>query len=550
MFAAAFRCWVVLIVFGASATWSSAQDTQDPSGSPLRSLLDSIRVKQSQLADKKTALRNATGDDRPDLEAEIRQREADLDALEKRFAMIATGVDREQFEASDAKFDLQGELQTLLEPLIQQLKSATEGPREIERLRQELAAATAQRKLAADAIFSLDRRLAEIPGAAGEKGALGTKLEGLREEWREIRKENDAAVRVTRHELDTRLSNQKSFFESTGEIAGDFFKQRGVSILLALGAFLGVFVVFRLVPRSVANVGSLRDRKRRSFYSRLLDVLWSAFTVVAAIGATLLVLYLENDWVLLLIVLIFVLGIGWASVRILPSLVEQVRLVLNLGGVREGDRILWDDVPYQVARLGLYTVLENPDLSGGVFRVPVRDLIGHNSRPTAIGERWFPTREGDWVILANGIRARVEMQTPEFVRLQLPGGGPQTISTAEFLANAPRNLSEGFRIEVVFGVDYQHQAICTTDVPARMLAGLQQRLSGIVPAETIQAIEVAFMNAGASSLDYEIQADFAGSAAREYEKIQFGIARILVDICNDEGWVIPFTQVTLHQAAS
>lgn len=30
--------------------------------------------------------------------------------------------------------------------------------------------------------------------------------------------------------------------------------------------------------------------------------------------------------------------------------------------------------------------------------------------------------------------------------------------------------------------------------------------------------------------------------------IRHGIQRILVDACNDQGWEIPFTQITLHQA--
>jgi hypothetical protein len=30
--------------------------------------------------------------------------------------------------------------------------------------------------------------------------------------------------------------------------------------------------------------------------------------------------------------------------------------------------------------------------------------------------------------------------------------------------------------------------------------------------------------------------------------IRHAIQRILVDACNDNGWEIPFTQITLHQA--
>jgi small-conductance mechanosensitive channel len=153
-------------------------------------------------------------------------------------------------------------------------------------------------------------------------------------------------------------------------------------------------------------------------------------------------------------------------------------------------------------------------------------------------------------LLSDGTRARVATQTPETVRVVLPGGGPKTYPTADFCALAPRNLSEGFRLEVAFGVDYRHQAICTGEIPKKMLAALQRELPNVVPERQIERIDVLFMNAGASSLDYEAQADFTGDAAHIYKKLRFAMARILVDACNEHGWVIPFQQVTVHQAVA
>ena len=44
------------------------------------------------------------------------------------------------------------------------------------------------------------------------------------------------------------------------------------------------------------------------------------------------------------------------------------------------------------------------------------------------------------------------------------------------------------------------------------------------------------------------EADFEGAVADKYEQIQFGMSRLAVDACNANGWVIPFTQITLHMA--
>jgi hypothetical protein len=39
-----------------------------------------------------------------------------------------------------------------------------------------------------------------------------------------------------------------------------------------------------------------------------------------------------------------------------------------------------------------------------------------------------------------------------------------------------------------------------------------------------------------------------GSAAKAYFKAQRLIQQACVDTCNREGWVIPFTQITVHSA--
>ena len=61
---------------------------------------------------------------------------------------------------------------------------------------------------------------------------------------------------------------------------------------------------------------------------------------------------------------------------------------------------------------------------------------------------------------------------------------------------------------------------------------------------------VEFKEAGASSLDHEIIADFSGKVAQNYNVLARAIQRIAVDACNKYGWVIPFTQVTLHTATA
>jgi small-conductance mechanosensitive channel len=61
---------------------------------------------------------------------------------------------------------------------------------------------------------------------------------------------------------------------------------------------------------------------------------------------------------------------------------------------------------------------------------------------------------------------------------------------------------------------------------------------------------VEFKAAGGSSLDYQIYMVLNGRAAKAYFRAQRMVQQACVDVCNREGWVIPFTQVTVHSGNS
>jgi len=59
---------------------------------------------------------------------------------------------------------------------------------------------------------------------------------------------------------------------------------------------------------------------------------------------------------------------------------------------------------------------------------------------------------------------------------------------------------------------------------------------------------VEFKSAGASSLDYRIYMILDGRVAEAFFKVERLIQQACVETCNREGWVIPFTQITIHAA--
>ena len=281
---------------------------------------------------------------------------------------------------------------------------------------------------------------------------------------------------------------------------------------------------------------------------RLGDVIYYVFTVVGAIGALLLVLYASGDWVLLSLFIIFLLGLAWTAKQGLPRFWEQIKLLLNLGTVRENERLVYNGIPWRVVSLNIYTMLENPELKGGRMRLPLRALVDLNSRPYSEEEPWFPCKESDWVILSDDVYGKVVMMTPEYVRVVLLGGAVKTYLTPDFLALSPRNLSTNFRIRSTFGVDYAHQEICTEEIPEKMQTMLVEELNNKGYGDAVLDVNVEFKTAGASSLDLEMIINFSGDVAHRHEALGRLMQRIAVDSCNRYGWVIPFTQVTLHPA--
>jgi len=231
-------------------------------------------------------------------------------------------------------------------------------------------------------------------------------------------------------------------------------------------------------------------------------------------------------------------------------MMEQIRLILNIGPVRENERIIYEGIPWKVSHLGFYSQLTNPELSGGLMRLPARTLLDFHSRPFDKDEIWFPTSKHDWVILSDETYGKVLLQTPEYVQILQLGGARRTYPVSEFLNLAPKNLSKNFRVKSLFGIDYNHQSISTTEAPDVFQKQIQEELIRLFGKEPFNGVSVNFASAGASSLDYEILADFKGEAADKYQKIRRAIQSICVDVCNEQGWGIPFQQITIHQAGA
>ncbi len=479
---------------------------------------------------------------REDLAKRLRELRTELTENRHQFDRFALEIDLGLFVAEQEQpFDWQQELSNLLKPILAELKSATAESRAIGELRAELETIGKRKEQAEKAVQRLHWLLEQEPS-----DSLRERLDERLEHWQRIASESDHRYTALDLQLQNRLEQRQSLLDETTSYARNFFRTRGMNLFLAVTAFGLVFFGIRWLATQFMRLR--KPKAEQQFSSRLALLLMHAFSILGGLLAMMAVFNAAGDWFMLGIIIIFLIGVGWASIKTLPSQIESVKLILNVGTVREGERILFNQIPYRVDSLAFRAQLVNPELEGGVQQLPVRDLVGYHSRPAGRDEVWFPTRAGDWVELDDGLLGQITHQSPSAVRLSDLGGAEIVYPTERFLHQHPRRLSEGFRLTERFGIDYSHQAIATTQVPELMQAALAEALPALLDDGQLQGISVFFETVSASSLDYRIQVQLAGSAAPRSEILCGAIQRILVDACNTHGWTIPFTQITLHQA--
>ncbi|HHT9130321.1 MAG TPA: hypothetical protein ACFYEC_05595 [Candidatus Brocadiaceae bacterium] len=511
----------------------------------LQGIIQAIEEVQDQIKSEKRKLREAkTQEERLIITKEIDTLKERLESFNGNFEAIATDLDIETFTAKPQKhFDWKEELQVLVGPIMNELKAITARPRLIENLRTQVSYYEKQMSLIKPALWNIHNLIAQA-----KDGNLKSKLMELENDWNNKGIQISSQLAVAKYQLADKLSEKKSLLEYSHNIARMFFKSRGRNFIISVLAFLSVFFLLRYIHRRIYKRSSIHKTVASSFYVRLAEVAYHVLTFVGATGAMLFVLYICGDWVLLGLAFIFIFGLIWTAKQTLPRFYEQCTLLLNLGTVKENERVVYNGLPWKVASLQLSTHLVNPELKGGMIRLPLRELKDIKSRPYHPDEPWFPCKENDWVILADGTMGRVATQTPEFIQLIVAGGSCKTYPTVEFLNQNPMNISKGFRVKVTVGIDYQYQAISTTEIPDKFREAIKAGLIKEGYGEDIIDLNVEFKELGDSSLDYEILADFSGRIAKDYYRLFRTIQKNALDTCNTYKWEIPYTTFTINAA--
>lgn len=548
LFKILFPAFVIWMACGNAPAFSNEKAVVSPSDpQKIRQILLLLSDQMLRIQEELDNLKNM-----PSTKTIDKRREGlvqQLEGLDNNFESLATQLQTEDFYLGKKKKDSgwSEELEGLILPLLQALGEVTEKPRKIERLKKRVVALETQLQLFEvgqkniQSLLAMDNQDLD-PKNPQTKIYLGN-LDDLKNKY------NIKLVQVkleeARRNLASQLESGESIWDAATRTVKDFFKHRGYNLLITIAIFFVLW--FLLTKLRVYIVGEKSFFNIPPWTRKLLVTIYSVLVLMLCVVSSLVALYFLNDWLLLSVIVLFMLGVFWASRHFIPQLFQEMRLALNLGTVKEKERLIWNDVPWEVANLGLQATLVNPYLEGGQLNLPLRVLIGKYSRPTVEDEPWFPSRAGDWVILSDGTYGRVEQQTMEQVVLRLKGNTLKFYSTQEFLGKTPMNLSKGFRYDIEFGLDYSVQSRICDEIPKLFEKGLWTHLERHYQKDSpdFTLTQVSFDNAGSSSLNLKVIVEVEGRCAESYEEIERDIQSTLVRICNENHLTIPFNQLTI-----
>ena len=506
----------------------------------IRAALNERRAKAREL---QTQLKSATDDDtKKALQVELSALNESVAMLNASFEQVAVGgINLDVFSNQPTReFNWQNELIEITRPLFASLNELTEKPRAIEKLKSQL-------ERYEDQLLVVDKAMSSIT-AFGEQSLPDTvreKLESVATAWQQRKADTENAIDVTRYQLASLHGEHISTLEAVKSALQEFFTGRGLTLGMALATALVVWILMRLLLQLFLRWIDRRPEIGNITRNRLALYGYRALTGLLIILSVITVFYLRGDLLLLALSILGLVMLLLTLRQTLPRYIAETRLLLDVGTVRTGERVIYKGIPMKVRAINVNTMLNNPELEG-VVRLPLGALIEMISRPAA-DEPWFSTRVGEFVMWPDGKVGQVLRQTLEVVQVKI-AGSPVLFDTANFHQLNLRNLSrEGFGLAVTFGIDYRHQAICLERVPAIFAQAVRQAVSDAGLAGDLLDLLVEFKEAGASSLDYLIYLSMKGSAANAYFKLGRLIQQTCVDVCNGEDWGIPFAQMTIHR---
>ena len=534
----------------------AASSQQGPSNNTqtTNDSLERLQYIQNVLSDK-IAERSLLGEeieqaneqDKADLRRQADELSNDILQLRTTLESLAIGgIDTSLFidEQTDEESNWRQDIALIAQPVIDSLKELTEKPRKLKELNDSISLHQSELDTAREALANLLPELAKNP-----QGDLKVSLERMENIWASRRDDAQSGIDIARFQI-ADLQGDKPIAQTILSSMFAFITGRGLTLVLAALAAMIIWFGVRFLLRGYrATITSNDSPEQRTRY-RLAAYSVHALTFVLSLIAVFVVFYERGDVLLLGVLILLIFGLALGIRNLLPQYITEARLLLNIGAMREAERVMYRGLPWRVESINMNTVLKNPELHG-VLRIPLAEFHTVTSRPAG-KDSWFPTSKGDSVLFPDGGLMEVIDQNPDTVELRSRGGQQISVPTQEFYIKEMINLSRGQSFGVIgsFGVDYQYQDICLTQVPKVLRDAIRKTLENSDLSSFIKDIRVELETAGASSIDYRLHVTMDSKAAKSYLRIQRLMQSACIAACTEQAWEIPYPHVSVIRKES
>ena len=544
-------CFVLLLLFLATAVWAQSTSTVEKNTSTTADRINELSELIKQKTEQRESLRaiiNANGENADDIDRQkLKELSEDIESLKESFlfALLGNQTNMQALEdVEETETTWQEDVVEVLEPLADTLKAVTRRPREIADLRDKIAQADQK----SNAIQSAINAANQIEQKSLSTDAVTT-LENYLGSWAQDLEQVTQDRLLAESQLESLEANNNSGWAGVWESTKQFFLGRGLTLVLAIAVAVIAWLIMRYIWWIYSTKIASKETRRQSTLYRFAAYSYYLFTGLIVIIAVLFTLWIREDLLLLALTFVALASLALGFRQYLPNYLTEARLLLNLGAVREGERVVYNGLPWQVMSLNIQSVLRNPAIDG-VIRVPLDTLAGLSSRPVK-NNLWFPTRKGDYIFLPDGMFGRVRHQTPDIVELSVKGGVTMSYPTSEFFSLKVLNLTgdKTFAVSTTFGFDYSLQPICMTTVPEELRKAVHEALIAGGYEEHVKGEMVELSSAGESSLDYLVYITMSSEVASSYYAIQRLLVQTCVDVANKNNWSIPFPQLAVHNIA-
>ena len=506
---------------------------------------------QTVLSDKISArsllgerIEQANEQDKTDLRRQADDLTRDIQQLRTTLENIAIGgVDTSLFvdKLPEKNGNWRQDITLIAQPVIDSLKELTEKPRKLKELNDAIVLHQKELESANEALANLNPELGKEP-----TGNLKRSLERLHKIWTNRRDDARSSIEIARFQI-ADLEGDKPMAQTVLAAMLSFITGRGLTLVMAAGAAMAIWFGVRFMLRGYRSTISTNDSPEQRTRYRLAAYSVHALTFLLTLIAVFVVFYERGDVLLLGVLILLIVGLALSIRQLLPQYLTEARLLLNIGAMREAERVFYRGLPWRVESINMYTVLRNPELHG-VLRIPLAELHTTTSRPAG-SDSWFPTAKGDCVLLVDGSLMEVINQNPDTVELKTRGGQQVSVPTVEFYNKEMVNLSRGdsFGVRGSFGVDYRYQDICLTRVPKILRDAIRDILEASDLVDFIKDVRVELKEAGTSSIGYLLHVTMDSKAAKSYLRVHRMMQSACIAASAEQRWDIPYPAISLNR---